>query len=86
MPQIPFLFSFECEWPNDLCVAELPFGCSEMFIPYLLKIAKWQFGRTFQNKNYYNFECEWANGNLDDFCMAKLPFSHSHSNANANAN
>ena len=25
MPQIPFAFEFECEWPNDLCTAELPF-------------------------------------------------------------
>ena len=53
MPQIPFAFEFECEWLNDLCVAELPFGWSEIFRPFLLKTAKWQFGQTFQNKYLY---------------------------------
>ena len=48
--QIPFAFEFECEPPNDLCTAELPFGCSEFFVPFLLKMAEWQFGQTFQNK------------------------------------
>ena len=48
MPQIPFAFEFECEWPNDLCMVELPFGCSEIFISFLLKMVGWQFGRTFQ--------------------------------------
>ena len=28
MPQIPFAFAFECDWPNDLCTTEVPFGCS----------------------------------------------------------
>ena len=53
MPQIPF--AFECERPNDLCTAELPFGCSEIFTPFLLKTADWQFGWTFQNKKYLYF-------------------------------
>ena len=47
-------------------------------------MAGWQFGQTFQNKNIYIFECQWANGNSNDLCMAKLPFDHSHSNANRN--
>ena len=55
MPQIPFAFEFECEWPNDLCVAELPFSCSEMFVPFLFKTVKWQFGQTFQNKKKFIF-------------------------------
>ena len=34
MPQIlfAFAFEFECDRPNDLCMAKLPFGCSEIFI------------------------------------------------------
>ena len=55
MPQIPFAIQFECERPNDLCTAELPFGCLEMFVPFLLKTAEWQFGQTFQNKKYLYF-------------------------------
>ena len=67
MPQIPFAFEFECEWPNDLCIAKLPFSCSEIFVPFLLRRAEWQFGSTSQNKkNIYIFECEWPNGNLND--------------------
>ena len=42
MPQIPFAFEFKCERLNDLCMAELPFGCSENFTLFLLKTAKWQ--------------------------------------------
>ena len=85
MLQIPFALKFECEQPNDLCTAELPFGFSEIFMPFLLKTAEWQFGRTFQNKNIYIFDCEWLNnGDSNDLCTAKLPFSHSHSNANGN--
>ena len=34
-------------------------------------ISKW--------KNINIFECEWPNGNLNDLCMAELPFGHSHS-------
>ena len=37
MPQLPFAFEFKCEWPNDLCVAELPFSCAEMFVPFLIE-------------------------------------------------
>ena len=55
MLQIPFALKFECEQPNDLCTAELPFGFSEIFMPFLLKTAEWQFGRTFQNKKYLYF-------------------------------
>ena len=55
MPQILFAFEFECEQPNDLCTAELPLGCSEIFMPSLLKMAEWQFGQTFQNKKYLYF-------------------------------
>ena len=85
MPQIPFAFEFECKWSNDLCTAKLSFGCSEMFMPFLLKMSEWQFGQTFQNEKYiYIFECEWLNGNSNDLCTAELPFSSSHSNSNAN--
>ena len=81
LPQIPF--AFQCEQLNDLCMAKLPFSCSEIFKPFLLKTAEWQFGQTFQNYFlFYIFECEWPNGNLNDLCMAKLPFSLSHSNSN----
>ena len=57
MPQIPFAFTFEfeCERPNDLSTAELPFGPSEIFMPFLLILTEWQFDRTFQNKNYLYF-------------------------------
>ena len=48
MPQIPFVFEFECEWPNDLCTAKFPFSCSEMFVPFLLRMARWKFGWTFK--------------------------------------
>ena len=44
LPQIPFAFQFECEQANDLCMAELPFYCSEIMVPFLLKTAEWQFG------------------------------------------
>ena len=45
MPQIPFAcLSLECERLNDLCMAELPF---EIFEPFLLKMADWQFGQTY---------------------------------------
>ena len=54
MPQIPFAFEFEYELRN-----ELPLGCSENVALFLLKMVKWQFGQTFQNKNSYIFECEW---------------------------
>ena len=53
MPRI--LCAFECERPNDLCTAELPFGCSEIFVPFLLKMAEWQFGQTIQNKEMFIF-------------------------------
>ena len=57
------------------------------FLPFLLKTAEWQFGKTFQNKKYiYIFECEWPNGNSDDLCIAELPFGHSQSNSNTNGN
>ena len=55
MLQIPFGLKFECKQPNNLCTAELPFGFSEMFMPFLLKTEEWQFGRTFQNKKYLYF-------------------------------
>ena len=38
MPHIPF--EFECERPNNLCMAELSFGCSEIFTRFLLRTAK----------------------------------------------
>ena len=82
MPQIPF--AFECERLNDLCMAELLFGCSEIFVPYFIENG--QFVLTFQNKNIYIFECEWPNGNSNDLCTAELPFGCLHSNANANGN
>ena len=55
MPQILFASEFECEWPNDLCIAKLPFDYSEILTPFLLKMAKCQFGWTFQNKKYLYF-------------------------------
>ena len=42
--------------------------------------------RHFKMKNIYIFECDWLNGNLNDLCIAKLPFSHSHSKSNTNGN
>ena len=68
MLQIPFVF--ECEWPNGLCMAKLPFGCSENFTPFLLKTAELQFDQTFKNKNICIFECEWLNGYSNDLCTA----------------
>ena len=54
---------------------------------FLLKIAKWQCARTFQNfKKIIFFECEWPNGNLNDLCMDELLFGHSLSNSNTNGN
>ena len=38
MPQILFVFEFECEQPNDLYMAELPFGCSE-----ILHLSYWKW-------------------------------------------
>ena len=59
-----YIFEFACEQPNDLCMAELPFDCSDIFVPFFkLKTADWQLGWTFQNKNIYIFECQWLNGN-----------------------
>ena len=55
-------------------------------MPFLLQMAEWQFGQTFQNKNIYICECEWPNGNLNDLCMAELPISRLPSNSNANGN
>ena len=63
MPQIPFAFEFECKRLNDLCVAELAFSCSEIFVPFLLKMPRWQFDWTFQNKKYLYFSVwmtEWS--------------------------
>ena len=48
------MFEFGCEWLNVLCVAEFPFGCSEIFVPFLLK-----FGQTFQNNFFFIIEYEW---------------------------
>ena len=77
MPQIPFAFEFECERPNDLFTAELPFSCSEIF--GLIFIENGNLAGYFKIKNIiYIFECEWPNGNLNDLCMAELPFGHSH--------
>ena len=39
---------------------------------------KWLNGnlaRHYKIKNIYIFECEWPNGNLNDLCMAELPFT-----------
>ena len=55
MPQNPFAFEFECEQPNDLCMAELPFGYSEIFTPFLLND---NLARHFKIKNIYIFDCE----------------------------
>ena len=60
-----------CVWPNCHSAVQ-KFFC----VFFLLKMAEWQFGQTFQNKNIYIFECEWRNGNLNDLCMVKLPFKH----------
>ena len=67
MPQILFAFEFECERPNELCMAEFPFRCSEIFMPFIFKTVEWQFGWTFKIKNIYIIECEWPNGNSNDF-------------------
>ena len=55
MPKIPFAFVFECEQPNDLSMSELLVNFSEKFTHFLLKMAEWQFGQTFQNKKYLYF-------------------------------
>ena len=55
MLQIPFAFEFECKQMNDLRMAELPFGCSVIVMPFLLKMAEWQLGWIFQNKKYFYF-------------------------------
>ena len=84
MSQIPFAFEFECEWPNDLYMAELPFGCSEIFAPFLFKMAKWQLAGHYKILKNHIFECEWPNGNLNDLCTAELLFGFSHSQSNGN--
>ena len=86
MPQIPFAFEFEREWSNDLCVAKLPFDCSEILHLFCWKLLNGNLVRHFKIKNIYIFECEWLNGNLNDLCTAELPFGHSHWNLNANGN
>ena len=86
MPQIPFAFELECEWPNDLYTAELPFLCSEIFMFFYWKQLNGNLARYFKIKSICVFECEWPNGNSNDLCTAKLPFGRSHSNSNANGN
>ena len=63
---------FECEWPNDLYTAELPFSCSEIFMSFLQKMAEWQLSGHFKIENIYVFECDWPNGRstLNDLCTA----------------
>ena len=56
MLQIPFAFEIECERPNELCMAELSFACSDIFMPFVFKTVEWQFGWT----------NEWPNGNSND--------------------
>ena len=51
-------FEFECEWPNDLCMTELPFGCSEIFAPFYRKQPNGNSAGHFKIKNIYIFECE----------------------------
>ena len=66
-----------CVWPNyHIAVQNL---CT-----FFIENAN--FIRHFKIKIIYIFECEWPNGNLNNLCMAKLPFGHSHSNSNANRN
>ena len=84
IPQFPFAFEIECEWLNVLCVAKLPFSCSEIFMPFYWKWLNGNLARHFKIKNIYIFECEWPNGNSNDLCTAKLPFGRSHWNSNTN--